>query len=292
MTQTSGSGDVQRRSDDGPGHRSATRPVRARHRGPARGRHIVPLKEVPAAFVRADRTARGSRGRRTVLANVMVMTFAAGMVTTMALPAYATTPKPLSSLAGSGSQDQALSVPGDVAAASVVHDSLQATSESALAAKIARARHVKDVAADGAGQTGTLSNAPIASGPSVADYLKNPPYPDFSLAKVFQVAEQYIGTPYVFGGASPAGFDCSGLVMYVYAQFGISLPHSATAQGEMGTRISLQDAVPGDLIVMPGHIGFYAGGNKILDAPDSGKAVSIRPLWTTDFYVVRLGIGK
>ncbi|MEJ1229882.1 MAG: NlpC/P60 family protein [Galbitalea sp.] len=73
---------------------------------------------------------------------------------------------------------------------------------------------------------------------------------------------QYLGVPYVFGGESPAGFDCSGLVAYVFAQFGISLPHSSMLQGEMGTRIPYSQALPGDVVVMHGgsHVGIYIGG--------------------------------
>jgi cell wall-associated NlpC family hydrolase len=254
-----------------------------------------PLKRVPASFSRTKGAARGGHAGRTATVNVLVMTFAAGMVTTMALPAYATTPQPGSASLGSDTSQQHLAVSAGVEPASVAHDSLSATSVAALNARQAHAESA-DAAATAARarrvatQSRSVTGATTYSGPSTADFLKNPPYPDFSLAKVFQVAEQYIGTPYVFGGDTPAGFDCSGLVMYVYAQFGISLPHSATAQGAMGTRISINDAVPGDLIVMPGHIGFYAGGNKILDAPDSGKSVSIRPIWTSNYYVVRLGI--
>jgi len=127
-------------------------------------------------------------------------------------------------------------------------------------------------------------------GPSVEDFLKDPPYPNFDLEKVFEVAQQYIGVPYRFGGATPAGFDCSGFVMFVYAQFGIALPHDAGAQGAAGQPIQLKDARPGDLVIMAGHDGIYAGAGMILDSPQFGGRVSIRPLWTSDYYIVRLGI--
>lgn len=127
-------------------------------------------------------------------------------------------------------------------------------------------------------------------GPSVEDFLKNPPYPNIDLDKVFQVAQQYIGVPYRFGGATPSGFDCSGFVMFVYAQFGIALPHDAGAQGAAGQPIQLKDARPGDLVIMAGHDGIYAGAGMILDSPQFGGRVSIRPIWTSDYYIVRLGI--
>ncbi|HEY6827520.1 MAG TPA: NlpC/P60 family protein, partial [Gemmatimonadaceae bacterium] len=65
---------------------------------------------------------------------------------------------------------------------------------------------------------------------------------------VVGIAMQYLGVPYVWGGASPSGFDCSGLVMYVYAQVGVSLPHSSYAQYGMGVPVSMSDLQPGDLV--------------------------------------------
>jgi len=76
----------------------------------------------------------------------------------------------------------------------------------------------------------------------------------------------------------------------VYAQFGVALPHSASAQAMMGRPISLADAKPGDLVIIASHDGIYAGNGKILDAPATGGYVSIRDIWTTSFYIVRIGI--
>ena len=186
-------------------------------------------------------------------------------------------------------QSQTVEVPG-VASAAVSRDAASATTEEQLASQKAAAAAA---AAEAARQQAAvqLSNyASSYSGPSVSDFLANPPYPNFSLSSVFSVAQQYIGTPYVYGGSTPAGFDCSGYVMYVYAQFGISLPHSVSGQAAMGKRISIQDAQPGDLVIMSGHDGFYAGNGNIMDAPDTGRSISIRPIWTSDYYIVRLGI--
>jgi cell wall-associated NlpC family hydrolase len=126
--------------------------------------------------------------------------------------------------------------------------------------------------------------------PTADDYLANPPYPSFDLNQVVAVGEQYIGTPYVFGGADPSGFDCSGFIKFVYAQFGVNLAHSVTAQAAAGTRISTADAVPGDLVIMSGHDGIYMGDGMIMDAPKPGGFVSIRPIWTTSFSIVRIGV--
>ena len=148
----------------------------------------------------------------------------------------------------------------------------------------------KALTAAQAARAGLTVSYPSYNGPSVSDYLKNPAYPNYDLDAVFAVAKKYIGVPYRYGGASPAGFDCSGYIQFVYAQFGIALPHSASGQGALGKPIHIKDARPGDLVIMPGHNGFYAGNGMILDAPRSGGVVSIRAIWTDNFYIVRLGI--
>ena len=129
-------------------------------------------------------------------------------------------------------------------------------------------------------------------GPSVRSLLANPPYPNFSLSQVVAVAKQYVGVPYVYGGASPAGFDCSGFTQYVYAQFGVSLPHSSSRQGSGGTAIAASAALPGDLVIMDGggHVGIYLGGNMMIDAPRAGESVSVRAIYTSNHWFVRYGI--
>jgi cell wall-associated NlpC family hydrolase len=134
--------------------------------------------------------------------------------------------------------------------------------------------------------------APASTGTSLRAVLANPPYPRFDLAAVPGVAARYLGVPYQFGGESPAGFDCSGLVAYVYAQFGISLPHSAAAQGRIGTTIARAAALPGDVVVMDGgsHVGIYLGGGRMLDAPEAGRVVTERAIYDNNYYIVRFGI--
>ena len=137
--------------------------------------------------------------------------------------------------------------------------------------------------------------APVAKrgpGLSLKALLANPPYPNFNLGAVVGVAQRYLGVPYQLGGESPAGFDCSGLVAYVYAQFGIALPHSAAAQGRIGTPIARAAALPGDVVVMDGgsHVGIYLGGNRMIDAPEPGRVVTERAIYDNNYYVVRFGI--
>jgi cell wall-associated NlpC family hydrolase len=97
---------------------------------------------------------------------------------------------------------------------------------------------------------------------------------------VVGIAMQYLGVPYVWGGASPSGFDCSGFVMFVYAQMGISLPHLAAAQFNYGTPISSDQLEPGDLVFFDGlgHVGIYIGGGQFIHAPHTGDVVKISSL--------------
>jgi cell wall-associated NlpC family hydrolase len=94
---------------------------------------------------------------------------------------------------------------------------------------------------------------------------------------VVGIAMQYLGTPYVYGGASPGGFDCSGFVMYVFAQIGVSLPHNAAAQYGYGMPVSRDQLQPGDLVFFNGlgHDGIYIGGNQFIHSPHTGDVVKI-----------------
>jgi cell wall-associated NlpC family hydrolase len=101
---------------------------------------------------------------------------------------------------------------------------------------------------------------------------------------------RYLGTPYQWGGSSPStGFDCSGFVMYVFAQVGVSLPHSAAGQYGYGAPVSRSALQPGDLVFFNGlgHVGIYVGGNAFIHSPHTGDVVKISSMtgWYTDTYV-------
>jgi cell wall-associated NlpC family hydrolase len=118
---------------------------------------------------------------------------------------------------------------------------------------------------------------PSAELPSEPDQSAPAPPPPSSGGAV-SIAMQYLGVPYVWGGSSPGGFDCSGLVMYVYAQMGVSLPHSAAGQYYSGTPVSYSQLAPGDLVFFGQpiyHVGIYIGGGSMIHAPFEGAVVSI-----------------
>lgn len=106
---------------------------------------------------------------------------------------------------------------------------------------------------------------------------------------ILDVAGRYVGVPYVSGGTTPDGFDCSGFTAYVFAQLGINLPRTSGAQASAGTVVSRADAQPGDLIYSPGHIAIYAGGNSQIDAPRPGKTIQFREIWQSNPTFIRIG---
>lgn len=254
----------------------------------------------PPAVATSPVVAKAPRpGVKRTAINMAVITVATGLIATMALPGTALLTDPAANAenaitAGNAealaqlksTESQSVAVDGEVAVTAAVRDDFSATTmEELVAARAAEERQARIAAAAAA-----AASSPRASGPSVSDFLANPPYPSFSLDQVVQVALQYQGVPYLFGGTTPAGFDCSGFVQYVYAQFGVALPRTVPQQDAAGTRISREDALPGDLVIMPGHNGIYAGNGMIIDAPRAGKTVSLRPIWTDNYWIVRVGI--
>lgn len=97
---------------------------------------------------------------------------------------------------------------------------------------------------------------------------------DYSGSDIVSYARQFLGCNYLWGGTSPiTGFDCSGYTQYIYAAFGISLPHSSDSQSMYGTLVSAADAQPGDLVTYNGHAAIYVGNGMIINAMDYNLGV-------------------
>jgi cell wall-associated NlpC family hydrolase len=147
----------------------------------------------------------------------------------------------------------------------------QRAAEARLAAEIAARKAAERAAAQQAQQSSsapTLTPPPPVSVPTGGGSGAGHP-------AAASIALRYLGVPYVYGGASPSGFDCSGLVMYVYAQLGISLPHYTVAQWNATQPVS--SPAPGDLVFFNGlgHVGIYLGGGRFVNAPHTGSVVRI-----------------
>jgi cell wall-associated NlpC family hydrolase len=100
-------------------------------------------------------------------------------------------------------------------------------------------------------------------------------------ARIVVFARHYLGARYSYGGTSPgSGFDCSGFTRFVYAHFGITLPHYSFAQFGLGRRVSRAGLRPGDLVFFDGlgHVGIYIGGGRFIHAPHTGTRVSIESM--------------
>jgi len=186
----------------------------------------------------------------------------------------------------------------------------QRAREQLLAAR-ARARIARELAARQAAQRAAARKdaapaqpAPAAPAPATTTSGEAPPTAPSTPApapvapapaagghpEAAAIAARYLGVPYRWGGASPAGFDCSGLVMYVYAQLGISLPHYTVAQYGAGTPVARGELQPGDLVFFDGlgHVGIYIGGGQFIHAPHTGDVVRVSSLsesWYAATYV-------
>ncbi|MFM6980530.1 MAG: C40 family peptidase [Micrococcales bacterium] len=218
--------------------------------------------------------------RKSKLRQSLTMLTSAGIFTTVALPAYAFSPQEAAMAQFVTSNAYAVSMDPKTQGLTITNLAIQ---------KFDRIK-IQQTTKSNLERQLLLNRYSSYRGPSAADFVKNPPFSKIDGESVLKVARKYIGVPYVFGGENPGGFDCSGYVRFVFAQFGLDLPHSVHAQARMGIIIHKEDALPGDIVVLNdlSHDGIYAGTGMFLHAPRPGDTVKLAPIYTNEYFIVRL----
>lgn len=163
----------------------------------------------------------------------------------------------------------------------------EAARQAALlaAAKKAAAEAARKAAAAKAAAAAAKKNTSTTTGSGGSGDLG---YDAERSARVVEIALQYTGVPYVWGGSSPSGFDCSGLVKYAYGKLGIYLPHSSAMQYNYGVAVSKSQLKPGDLVFFYTpihHVGIYIGNGKMVNA--TGDHVQIGAVWKSSYHGAR-----
>lgn len=233
---------------------------------------------IPEAFV-----SQNPRRKSSILSLAVTALIVPGLFATVALPAYAFQPVQDTEATDAAValqqlkevDAQSVTVASDAPTAAVSRDAFTLTSAAEMQAAAAAAARLAAASYSGAGGGGGM---------------ENPPYPYFSLDAIVSVAMQYQGVPYASGGSTPAGFDCSGFVQWVYGQVGVSIPRTTGSQSAAGTRIARSAALPGDIVVMGGHNGIYLGDGMMIDSPVPGDVVGVHRIWTSNYTIVRYGI--
>jgi cell wall-associated NlpC family hydrolase len=133
------------------------------------------------------------------------------------------------------------------------------------------------IAARGIAGTGERGAASSGSAPAARDAVRLRVAPEPPGARAARLALEAVGAPYRWGGASRAGFDCSGLVMWAFGRIGVRLPHNAWSQSRLGRPVRRARLRPGDLLFFHefGHVGIYIGRGRMVHAPQSGERVEV-----------------
>jgi len=204
-----------------------------------------------------------SRTARPAAKASAVIAVSGGMVASFALPASAVTITPIKPKAPAATEALAIAAP-TAAEAPLVSPAFGNIGFSG----ITKPKPVVRPAIDRASRSAT--RAPIATRAPVN-----------RSGGVLGIAARFAGTYYIYGGSTPAGFDCSGYSQYVFGQMGISLPRTAEQQRQFATPVS--NPQPGDLVFFGApahHMGIYAGNGKMWDSPHTGAYVSLRDIYS------------
>lgn len=221
-----------------------------------------------------ERSSAKAAGRGSIRA-FMTFVSTTGLMATVALPSYGFSPD-ITAVAG-------LTVDNELVQISAPSQGLAVATVRAV--EFSRGDYEPADAADFVEVRRSAYTGPLAE-----DYLARPRFTDISSSNLMQASAELVGTPYVHGGRTPAGIDCSGYTLFVYAQFGIYLPHSVYQQAKLGKKIPLSEAVPGDLVIFNdfSHNGIYAGGGNFYHAPQKGDRVKLAPIFTERYHIVRV----
>lgn len=225
--------------------------------------------------LRRARVREVKRSQRSTLKTLVTMSAATGLLATSALPSYGFDPETtaLSGLA----RDHSVSTHNSVQLLSLAGAQVDEFTRGEFSEAEASEFEVK------------VQRARVYTGPKIEDYLAKPRFTAVTSASLMKAAAELVGSPYVYGGETPLGFDCSGYVMFIYSQFGVELPHSVYQQAKRAKKIPLDKAVPGDVVVFNdySHNGIYAGNGNYYHAPQPGDRVKLAPISTPRFHIVR-----
>ncbi|GAA2737389.1 hypothetical protein GCM10009867_24340 [Pedococcus aerophilus] len=247
------------------------------------GRHRAPGRFNPVSEL-ADIAAKAAQ---PAVKTSAVIAASGGLVASFALPASAA-PSAEPSTKGAATAAAPVAVQAPKAAAPQAADAFGVIGFTATAkpkpkpkprpvvVPVAETRETRE--APGTASRSTQRQAPAKAAAEPAAKTSSKP----AAGGVLGIAAQYAGIMYVYGGTTPAGFDCSGFTSYVFRQVGINLPRTAEQQRQAVTPVS--NPQPGDLVFMGSpayHVGIYAGNGKMWDSPRTGKAVALRDIWSS-----------